>query len=278
VTTSSTLEELARRALEGDRDALDSLVRALQGDLYGLSLRMLWNREDAEDATQEILVRIVTRLSQFNFDSRAKTWAYRVGVNYILDAKKSAIERLHVSFERFAEDLEGGLQPSSAGDAERSLLIDEVKVGCSLAMLQCLDRPHRLAYVLGDIMELSGPEAAEVLEINAALFRKRLQLAREQIRAFMRVHCGLVSDLAPCQCNRRVPATATGAAREPTPLQFARRQTSFAEARALVRQVDEARWSLEVHRSSQPRDASVDFAQRLLTAIDRSVGDEPPLA
>jgi RNA polymerase sigma factor (sigma-70 family) len=276
VTISSTLEELARQALDGDRDALDSLVRALQADLYGLSLRMLWNREDAEDATQEILVRIVTRLSQFNFESRVKTWAYRVGVNYILDAKKSAIERLHVSFERFAEDLEGGLQPSSAGDAERSLLIDEVKVGCSLAMLQCLDRPHRLAYVLGDIMELTGAEAAEVLEINAALFRKRLQLAREQIRAFMRVHCGLVSDLAPCQCNRRVPGPDAGTADDARPLHFARRPTSFAEARALVRQVDEARWSLEVHRSSQPRVASVDFAQRLLTAIDRSVGSEPP--
>jgi RNA polymerase sigma factor (sigma-70 family) len=100
--TSPTLEELARQALDGDRDALDSLLRSLQGDLYGLALRMLWNREDAEDATQEILVRIVTRLSQFNFESRVKTWAYRVAVNYILDSKKSAVERLHGGFERFA--------------------------------------------------------------------------------------------------------------------------------------------------------------------------------
>jgi RNA polymerase sigma factor (sigma-70 family) len=86
-------EDLARQALDGDREALDSLVRALQGDVYGLALRMLWNREDAEDATQEILVRIVTRLSQFGFRSRLKTWAYRLAVNYILDAKESAIER-----------------------------------------------------------------------------------------------------------------------------------------------------------------------------------------
>jgi RNA polymerase sigma factor (sigma-70 family) len=271
MTASPTLEELARLALEGDRDALDSLVRALQGDLYGLALRMLWNREDAEDATQEILVRVVTRLSQFNFESRVKTWAYRVAVNYILDVKKSAVERLQLSFERLTQDLEGGLHASSAADAEQSLLIDEVKVGCSLAMLQCLDRPHRLAYVLGDIMELSGPEAAEVLEVNPALFRKRLQLAREQIQAFMRVHCGLVSDAAACQCNRRVAATALEAADDQTqPLNFARRSTSFAEARALVRQVDQARWSMEVHRTSRPRAASVDFARRLLTAVDRS--------
>jgi RNA polymerase sigma factor (sigma-70 family) len=274
--TSPTLEELARQALDGDRDALDSLLRSLQGDLYGLALRMLWNREDAEDATQEILVRIVTRLSQFNFESRVKTWAYRVAVNYILDSKKSAVERLHGGFERFAENLEAGLQPASAADAERSLLIDEVKVGCSLAMLQCLDRPHRLAYVLGDIMELAGPEAAEVLEINPALFRKRLQLAREQVRTFLRAHCGLVSDAAPCRCNRHVAASAAEGTADAQPLRFARRSTSFEEARALVRQVDEARWALEVHRSSQPREASVDFAQQLLQSLDRSVEPRGP--
>lgn len=267
MTTPTSPEDLARRALEGDREALDGLAHALQGDIYGLALRMLWNREDAEDATQEILVRIVTRLSQFGFQSSLKTWAYRVAVNYILDAKKSAMERLNLGFERFAEDLEHGLQPSGAADVVDSLLIDEVKVGCSLAMLQCLDRPHRAAYVLGEIMELPGPEAAEVLEISPALFRKRLQLAREAVVTFMRSHCGLVSDAAPCRCHRRVsPDAASGA--ETMPLQFARGATSFQEARALVRKVDEARWALEVHRTSEPRTSAVDFAQRLLDAFD----------
>jgi RNA polymerase sigma factor (sigma-70 family) len=268
MTTPTTIEDIARLALNGDREALDALVRALQGDIYGLALRMLWNREDAEDATQEILIRIVTRLSQFGFKSQLKTWAYRVAVNYILDVKKSPIERLHLSFERFADDLESGLQPTSAGDSQESLLIEEVKVGCSLAMLQCLDRPHRAAYVLGEIMELSGPEAADVLAISPALFRKRLQHAREAVLAFTKTHCGLVSDSAPCQCHRRVPSAAIGGVGEARPIQFAGRSTSFQEARALVRQVDEARWALEVHRTNQPRASSIDFAQRLLDAID----------
>jgi RNA polymerase sigma factor (sigma-70 family) len=85
---TAPLEHLARRAVDGDRDALEELVTALQGDVYGLALRMLWNREDAEDATQEILVRAVTRLSQFDFRSRLKTWVYRIAVNYILDVKR----------------------------------------------------------------------------------------------------------------------------------------------------------------------------------------------
>jgi RNA polymerase sigma factor (sigma-70 family) len=267
MTTPITLEETARRALDGDREALDTLVRAIQGDIYGLALRMLWNREDAEDATQEILIRIVTHLSQFGFRSRLKTWAYRVAVNYVLDVKKSAIERLHLSFERFAEDLESGLRPVSAADTEQSLLIEEVKVGCSLAMLQCLDRAHRAAYILGEIMEMPGPEAAEVLAISPDLFRKRLQHAREAVVAFTRSHCGLVSDAAPCQCHRRVsPAAASADGAQP--VQFARRPTSFQEARALVRQVDEARRAREVHRSSTPRSSPIDFARRLLDTID----------
>src|SRR5207244_9612860 len=93
VSDRTTVEEVAQRAVTGDRDALDALVRAVQPDIYAVALRMLWNREDAEDATQEILVRVVTQLSSFSFRSRLKTWVYRVAVNHLLDRKRSAVER-----------------------------------------------------------------------------------------------------------------------------------------------------------------------------------------
>src|SRR5512142_1126821 len=109
MTQAMALEDAARRAIDGDRDAVERLVRDLQGDVYGLALRMLWQREDAEDATQEILVRVVTRLSQFDFRSCLKTWVYRVATNYLLDVKKSPVERLKLDFQSFAEDLEEGL-------------------------------------------------------------------------------------------------------------------------------------------------------------------------
>src|SRR5262247_1473902 len=179
-----TLEALATRAIDGDRDALDHIVRSLQGDVYGLALRMLWNREDAEDATQEILVRVVTHLGQFDFRSRLRTWVYRIAVNHILDVKKSPIERMELTFERFGRDLVDGLSSEGPGDAERSLLTEEVKIGCTIGMLQCLDRPHRIAYVLGEILDLSGPEAADALEITPELFRKRLQHARTAVVSF----------------------------------------------------------------------------------------------
>lgn len=264
-----TLEDIAKRAVEGDRDAIEQLARDLQGDIYGLALRMLWNREDAEDATQEILVRTVTRLSQFDFRSTLKTWVYRIAVNYILDLKKSPVERLHLTFGGFAEDLLDGLSSGGPADAERSLLTEEVKVGCTLAMLQCLDRTHRLAYILGEIFDLPGPEAAEALAISPELFRKRLQHARAAIQSFTRAYCGLASDTAACACHRRVPAALRAGRVRADALDFATRATSFRETRELVRRVEAARRTVEVLRSSQPRPASIDFARRLALAIDR---------
>jgi RNA polymerase sigma factor (sigma-70 family) len=265
---AAPLEDLARLAVDGDRDALEELVKALQGDVYGLALRMLWNREDAEDATQEILVRSVTRLSQFDFRSRLKTWVYRIAVNYILDLKKSPVERMHLTFEKFAEDLANGLSSDGPTDAERSVLTEEVKIGCTLGMLQCLDRPHRLAYVLGEILDLPGPEAAQALEISPDLFRKRLQHARTAIQSFTRRYCGLASDSANCACHRRVPAAVRLGRVRPDALDFAQQASSYEEARNLVRRVEHARWALEVHRSSRPRVSSVEFGRRVVQALN----------
>lgn len=266
------LEELARQAIGGDRDALDRLVRALQGDVYGLALRMLWNREDAEDATQEILVRTVTRLAQFDCRSKLKTWVYRIAVNYILDVKKSPVEHMHLTFQRFADDLVEGLSSDGSADSERSLLLEEVKIGCTLGMLQCLDRPHRLAYVLGEILDLSGPESAEALEISPELFRKRLQHARTVIEAFTRTYCGLASDSAACACHRRVPAALRLGRVHPDALDFAQQPSSYQETRGFVRRAEQARWALQVHRTSQLRASAVDFARRLAQSLDSPRG------
>jgi RNA polymerase sigma factor (sigma-70 family) len=271
---SEALEDLARQAIGGNQEALDRLVRALQGDVFGLALRMLWNREDAEDATQEILIRTVTRLAQFDHRSRLKTWVYRVAVNYLLDVKKSPVERMHLNFQAFGDDLVEGLSPDGPADAEHSALVEEVKIGCTLGMLQCLDRAHRLAYVLGEILELPGPDCAEALGISPELFRKRLQHARTAIEAFTRAHCGLASDTAACGCHRRVPAAIRLGRVNPRAFDFAQQPSSYKEIRGFVRRAEEARWALQVHRTSHPRASEVDFARRLAESLDS--GRDPP--
>jgi RNA polymerase sigma factor (sigma-70 family) len=264
----TTLETLARRAVEGDRDAVADLVRGLEPSVHALALRMLWHREDAEDATQEILVRVVTRLSQFDFQSQLKTWAFRVATNYLLDVKKSCVEGRAVTFASFREDLAEGQSTTGPADGEHSVLTEEVKIGCTLGMLQCLDRPHRLAYVLGEIMDFSAPEAAQALDLDPAAFRKRLQRAREAIETFTRAHCGVVSEAANCQCNRRVPiALQLGRVRQEAPM-FARSGTSFADARAFIQRIESAQRVIELHRNSPPPRSASDIAELVIAAID----------
>jgi RNA polymerase sigma factor (sigma-70 family) len=273
MTETPTPEQLARRAADGDRDAVAALVRALQNDVYALSLRMLWQPADAEDATQEILVRVVTRLGQFDFRSRLKTWVYRIATNYLLDVKKSCVERQRMSFSSFAEDLEDGLVAGEPIDPERALLTEEVKIGCTMGLLQCLDRPHRLAYVLGDIFEWNAPEAAEALGIEPAAFRKRLQRARQEIEDFTRRRCGLVSETAACACHRRVPAALRLGRVEPDKLRFAQSGVTVADARAFVRQVEETKRVLRLQQSNHHCGPSRDFAQLIASALDG--GGEP---
>jgi len=135
-------------------------------------------------------------------------------------------------------------------------------------MLQCLDRAHRLAYILGEIFDLPAPEAAEALGLSSALFRKRLQRAREAIETFTRAHCGLVSDTADCRCNRRVPVAVQLGRVEPEQLLFAHEARSFAAARELVRGIDEAKRVLELQRSTSSAGASIDFTRRVVSALE----------
>ncbi len=223
------VEALVARAREGDRGALERLMRAIQDDVYNLALRMLWQPADAEDATQDILLKVFTHLGMFRGEAAFRTWVYRIAANHLLRVRRSAVERATTSFEAFGADLTLGLAEPRAGadsDPDQALLVEEVKIGCTMGMLLCLDRDHRIAYVLGDVFGLSGDDAATVLEVPAATFRKRLSRARARLRGFMRGHCGLVSASAACRCARRVePAIAAGRV-TPGRLLFAGRGTA----------------------------------------------------
>jgi RNA polymerase sigma factor (sigma-70 family) len=202
-----TLDDLVARAREGDGPALEQVVRCIKDDVFRLAVRMLWHPEDAEDATQEILMRVVTRLSTFRGESAFRTWVYRIATNHLLDARQSRVEREELTFAGFGAQLAEGLSDPAApatSAPDQALLEEEVKIGCTTGMLLCLDRDHRIAYVLGDVFELKSEDAAYALGIEPATFRKRLSRARERLRSFMRGHCGLLNDAVPCRCARRV--------------------------------------------------------------------------
>lgn len=185
----------------GDRRALERVILRVQDDVFKLSLRMTACPDDARDACQEILIKVVTRLDSFRGDSSVRTWSYRIAVRHLLDRKKSRVEELAMSFERFGADLLDGL---GAPESVDPLLVEEVKLGCTLAMLTCLDREHRLAYVLADVFDLPHPLAADLCAIAEDAYRQRLSRARRALQTFTEAFCGLVDERAPCRCDKRV--------------------------------------------------------------------------
>ena len=86
----SDADDLAavRLAQSGSRDALEEVIRRHQAWIYNIVLRMLYYPQDAEDATQEVLIKVITKLSTFEGRSSFRTWLYRLVVNHVLNLKR----------------------------------------------------------------------------------------------------------------------------------------------------------------------------------------------
>ena len=263
-----------REAQDGAREALERVVRAIQDDVYGIALRFLWHPEDAEDATQEILVRVVTRLAGFRGESAFRTWVYRIASNTLLNLRRGRMEERRWTFEAFGEDLDRGLSDDPVSleqPVERALLLEEVRIGCSLGMLLCLERPARLSYILGEILELDHREAAAVLDIAPAAFRQRLARARAAVSDFMLARCGLVNPANPCRCRRRVGAAVALGRLDPGRLLHARnlqRARAFPELLEEIRALEEGRRAVALYRAQARPTDSGDFVDAVRRLID----------
>ncbi len=267
----TSFEEAVRLAQGGNTKALDHLIRQLQPKIYGLALRMLWHSEDAKDATQEILLRVITHLGSFRGESAFFTWAYRIGANHLLSWRKSRLESQQLTFEAFGRDLQEGLA-SSPKQPDEALLFQEIRVGCTLAMLLCLDRPHRLAYILGEILEMDHAEASSILEISSVTYRKRLERARRQIVMFVRSHCGLTNPSNPCRCSRRLGQALKLDRVSPQQLLFAGHRGNaeeFPRVLATIRSLEETQRAVALYRS-HPQYTVPEFTAAVKKLLDCS--------
>ncbi len=267
------LDTLVSEARAGNRDSLERVIVQIQRPVYNLALRMLWHPEDARDASQEILVRVVTHLSSFRGDSRFLTWVYRIAAHYLISARQSRIEAQGLTFEQFAADLGDGLSdlPADSGEwpPDKALLLEEVKIGCMHALLTCLDRPHRLAYVLGEILEFDGPEAARILGISATAFRKRLSRSREAIVGFTRMHCGLVDTVNPCRCIRRLPSAQAIRRVDAAAVLFGRTDSAqaFPDILERVRRLESVQRTAALYRATPDADPGPELLERIHAAM-----------
>ncbi len=200
---------LIENAVSGDKVSLENLIRKHQDWVYNVALRMVYSPEDAKDVTQEVLVKVITKLSTFRKESSFRTWLYRIVFNYILNLRRVNAEQSRLTdFNSYGEAIDSCPDnefPSTFG-FKASEIIEEVKLSCMFGMLLCLSREQRLVFVLGSLFGVTDAVGAELLEISKENFRKKLSRARKDMFSFMNNRCGLMKKSNPCMCSKKASA------------------------------------------------------------------------
>ena len=201
----NNMEKWVEKAIEGDREALEYILTDIWDFVFNLSLRMLGSVADAEDATQDILVKIMTSLSTFRQESQFKTWVYRVATNYLIDYKKSMFAQHPLDFDFYANDIRAGFIDFGEElfmGVDKKVLAEELKMSCTNVMLQCLDAQTRCIFILGTMFGVDSKMAGEILGMTPANYRQKLSRARKKMAVFLSEHCGLSGGY--CNCEKRV--------------------------------------------------------------------------
>ncbi|HIS98918.1 MAG TPA: sigma-70 family RNA polymerase sigma factor [Candidatus Faecaligallichristensenella faecipullorum] len=176
---SSDEMALIKRAERGDAAAFEELMHQHEGRMYAVALRMCGNREDAQDCSQEAMLRIYRALSNFKGQSSFATWVYRITMNTCLDELRRRKVRSASSLDSL---LEAGWSPAdSAEGPEQHSLRSEQRRMLEKA-IQSLPEDMRAAIVLRDIQGFSYDQIAAMLEANVGTIKSRISRGRERLR------------------------------------------------------------------------------------------------
>ena len=191
---------------------------------------MVHHPEDAKDATQDVLIKLFTRLPTFDERSSLRTWLHRIVINHLLNMKRGRAESRGITFEAYGralDDMHDAELPDPQGvPADVQLLIAEARIGCTSGMLLCLDREQRLIFILGSIFGVSDAVGAELLELSRDNFRQKLARARRDLQNFMQDKCGLVNTANPCRCAKKTRGFIAAGHIDPNHLRFARERVT----------------------------------------------------
>ena len=204
--TNEEMTALIEKAVAGDKQSLETVLCGVQDLVFNLSLRMLGTFPDAEDASQDILLKVMTHLSSFKGESAFSTWVFRIAANHLKNYKKHMFAKFPLSFEHYGNDIENAdLRdvPDLTQDVEQAILAEELKLSCTNVMLQCLDAESRCIFILGTMFKIDSQIAGDILGISPEAYRQRLVRVRRKVADFLSEYCGEYGS-GKCRCANRV--------------------------------------------------------------------------
>ena len=219
-------EDLVLRAKSGDRDQLELLLTRHLPWVFNLSIRMLHRRADAEDATQEILLKTIKALPGFRGEAKLRTWLYRIAVNHLLSVRKPKWDACNAACS-FAIASAGLRQVPDLDPPDPrtvpvpiEILAAETGNNCLIGTLLCLDGRQRLVFILGEVFQISDEVGADICEVTPNNFRQILSRARRDLYEYLRDNCSLVDQKNDCKCARKTRAFIQAGFVDPNRLEF----------------------------------------------------------
>ncbi|HOO70682.1 MAG TPA: RNA polymerase sigma factor [Spirochaetota bacterium] len=196
---------LIEEALQGKEEALEKLILRHQAWIYNIAFKMVMDHDDACDITQEILVKVITKLANYNpLKAAFRTWLYRIVANHVLTMQTKKFEHRIHDFDTYVGLIDNIPDHRNFAHPEAILLEEELKTGCMMGMLMCLDRRERLIFLLGAVFNVTDVVGSEIMEISRDNFRKILSRSRSKVYAYMNGQCGHVNPDNPCRCSLKV--------------------------------------------------------------------------
>ncbi len=178
-----TETDIVRKAKKGDKEAFSELVTIYSERIYNLALRILRNREDAEDVLQETFLTVLQKLNTFDGRSNFFTWIYRIATN----ASLMKLRKKRLVFAELPENPDLGprhderIMVDWSQDPSFNIQNEEIKKIIDTAINQ-LSEIYRTVFILRDIEQLSIKETSKILNISEENVKIRLKRARMFLR------------------------------------------------------------------------------------------------
>ena len=164
---------MVARARDGDTHAFEALVRRYQRPIYRLAVRMLYDKGEAEDVTQEVFVTAWRRLPEIHDDQAIRAWLYRIATNRCLNILRSR-KPVTPLFEDVIPAASPATSPEARAEAHERLAALRVA-------LDRLTAEQRACWLLREMEELSYAEIAGILHTTPQAVRGRLARARAEL-------------------------------------------------------------------------------------------------
>lgn len=274
-STDNKLHALIGQATAGDKQALETLLGGVQDLVFNLSLRMLGTFPDAEDASQDILLKVMTHLSSFKKESSFSTWVFAIAVNHLKNYKKHMFAKYPLTFDYYGDDiLHANLEevPDLTQDVEKAVLAEELKLSCTNVMLQCLDTESRCIFILGTMFHVDSRIAGDILGITPEAYRKRLSRARKKMADFLREYCNEYGS-GTCRCENRINYAVKNHRIQPSSLDFYNavpKQVSL-EVTAAMEEIDDISQEFSFCRTYESPERLKQFVEDFLNGVPFSV-------